>query len=316
MDTRSEPAIESASFQDFTEYCATIEHADMRMRLPQLQRERWKMRFATLARAVEIQAGSEGSGTIAEGATRGDGTNLFYLSAGQCLANGHRLVPGAILVLPPGAEFLLSGGGEQEWASVFLPHDVAGAIGLDPDARSARVLGASGTGRCVASLVDRILTSATRAPAVLSERASLASLTDDLVTVCASLRDEERRAEAPRRGRRAQVDLRSILPALERIGEGTDHAVTVQDLLDTTGLPERTLRAAFQRFVGVSPRRYLQIERLHRARGMLSDQERTPGTVTEVASTLGLWDFGRFAGRYRDLFGESPSQTLRRTQQT
>ena len=314
MVSGTAPAIQSARFQDFTEYCATIEHADMRMTLPQLQCERWRMRFATLARAVEIQAGSEGSGTIAEGATRDDGTNLFYLNAGHCLANGHLLVPGAIFVLPPGAEFLLSAEGGQEWASVFLPHDVARSIGLDLDARSARVLELGATGRHVASLVERIVTSATRAPAVLSERASLVSLTEDLVTTCASLREEERVAALPRRGRRAQVDLGTFRLALDRIADASDLAVTLQDLVEATGLPERTLRATFQKFVGVSPRRYLQIQRLHRARGMLSDRDRTPKTVTEVATTLGLWDFGRFAGRYRDLFGESPSHTLRRTQ--
>jgi AraC family ethanolamine operon transcriptional activator len=40
-----------------------------------------------------------------------------------------------------------------------------------------------------------------------------------------------------------------------------------------------------------------------------SDPEET--TVTQVAFGLGFWDLGRFAGAYRRLFGERPSETLR-----
>ena len=35
-------------------------------------------------------------------------------------------------------------------------------------------------------------------------------------------------------------------------------------------------------------------------------------TVTDVLSRSGIWDFGRFAARYRRQFGESPSETVRR----
>jgi AraC family ethanolamine operon transcriptional activator len=34
--------------------------------------------------------------------------------------------------------------------------------------------------------------------------------------------------------------------------------------------------------------------------------------VTSIASSLGFTELGRFAVRYRNLFGETPSQTLQR----
>jgi transcriptional regulator GlxA family with amidase domain len=35
-------------------------------------------------------------------------------------------------------------------------------------------------------------------------------------------------------------------------------------------------------------------------------------TVSQIASRWGFFEFGRFAGQYRKIYGETPSQTLRR----
>ena len=75
---------------------------------------------------------------------------------------------------------------------------------------------------------------------------------------------------------------------------------------------KRSLRDGFSKFLGVSPKDYIQLRRLHHARKALSAHQIGEVTVAEVAADQGMWDPGRFAHRYRKTFGELPSETLRR----
>ncbi|MFN7805471.1 MAG: AraC family transcriptional regulator, partial [Planctomycetaceae bacterium] len=60
------------------------------------------------------------------------------------------------------------------------------------------------------------------------------------------------------------------------------------------------------------PARYLKLRQLRLARRWLRDRRHPSQTVTELLSGLGIWQFGRFAGEYRAIYGELPSQTFRR----
>ena len=91
-----------------------------------------------------------------------------------------------------------------------------------------------------------------------------------------------------------------------------DQSLSISDLARQDGVPERTLRTAFQRCYGLSPVEYLRIHRLHQARRLLRGSCQDETTVTQIAFGLGFWDLGRFAGAYRQLFGERPSETLRK----
>ncbi|MEV6647041.1 helix-turn-helix domain-containing protein [Amycolatopsis sp. NPDC051371] len=74
----------------------------------------------------------------------------------------------------------------------------------------------------------------------------------------------------------------------------------------------RALERGFKRHLDMTPNGYLRDVRLRRAREDLEISAPDVVTVAEVARRHGLFHFGRFAGSYRDQFGEAPSDTLRR----
>jgi AraC-like DNA-binding protein len=97
------------------------------------------------------------------------------------------------------------------------------------------------------------------------------------------------------------------------VEERPDQAIFIPELCTAVGASERTLRTCCQEQLGVSPKRYLMLRRMHLVRRGLRESAPTATTVTEVATRYGFWQFGRFAGEYRSLFGELPSTTLGRT---
>ena len=61
----------------------------------------------------------------------------------------------------------------------------------------------------------------------------------------------------------------------------------------------------------MSPKRFVIHDRLNEVRRALSDPRAAHATVTDIATEHGFFELGRFAGRYKAVFGETPSQTLR-----
>jgi AraC-like DNA-binding protein len=90
-----------------------------------------------------------------------------------------------------------------------------------------------------------------------------------------------------------------------------DDPVYLPDICAKIGVAGRTLRLCCQEHLGMSPKQYLLVRRLHLARRAL--RQGTPATtVTDTAMRFGFWELGRFAVRYKSLFGEAPSTTLKR----
>ncbi len=104
-----------------------------------------------------------------------------------------------------------------------------------------------------------------------------------------------------------------IMRRLEELLEAnSDRTLYLTELCRAVGVSERTLRACCPEHLGMSPTRYLWLRRMHLARRGLRTADPAAASVTEIATSYGFWELGRFSVAYRWLFGESPSAALRR----
>jgi len=94
--------------------------------------------------------------------------------------------------------------------------------------------------------------------------------------------------------------------------EHFDEPIQMAQLCDVTGVSERSLRNACHAVHGTSPKRYLMRCRMEAVRTALSEARPGEATVTRIATDHGFFELGRFAASYTSLFGELPSDTLRR----
>lgn len=122
-------------------------------------------------------------------------------------------------------------------------------------------------------------------------------------------------AEKPHMKGLAVLDRRNRLvkKAEEYVIARLDQSIHMETLCREVGASPRALEYAFHAVYGMGAMRYLRTIRLNEARRALSQPcESAPATVTSIAMDWGFWHLGEFAAAYRRLFGEAPSETLRK----
>jgi AraC family transcriptional regulator, ethanolamine operon transcriptional activator len=94
-----------------------------------------------------------------------------------------------------------------------------------------------------------------------------------------------------------------------------DTPFTVLDICRTVGTSRRKLQYCFEDILGTHPAYYLRVLRLNAVRRELRRQAPGTGSVGDTAFRWGFWHLSRFSTHYRELFGELPSETLKRAPQ-
>ena len=89
-----------------------------------------------------------------------------------------------------------------------------------------------------------------------------------------------------------------------------DQSLTLAELAGASGASERRVRYAFYDCYKMSPIAHLRLAALDAVRAQLLQGPAMADAVTRAASDFGFWHLGRFAGQYKVLFGELPSETI------
>jgi AraC-like DNA-binding protein len=104
---------------------------------------------------------------------------------------------------------------------------------------------------------------------------------------------------------------RHVKRAEEYISNYYKKEITSDDLVRVSGVSARSLYQGFQKFRGISPMKLLKATRLDEVNKALTAAD-SGDCVTRIATDCGFSQLGRFAVEYRQRFGESPSETLKR----
>jgi AraC-like DNA-binding protein len=115
----------------------------------------------------------------------------------------------------------------------------------------------------------------------------------------------------PRENSLAQGQHAIVMRRFRRVVEdNTEHPLYIPEICNSIGVSSRTLQTCCHEHLGMGPKHYLLLRRMHLARRALRQASPDAASVTETATRYGFWQLGRFAVEYHSLFGESPSATL------
>lgn len=104
----------------------------------------------------------------------------------------------------------------------------------------------------------------------------------------------------------------SIARAIDLLEAQPEAGWTTVRLAREVHLSVRALQAGFRRDLDLPPMAYLRRVRLRRVREILVLGTPETTTVRLAATSFGLLHLGRFAAAYRETYGETPVETLRR----
>jgi AraC-like DNA-binding protein len=167
----------------------------------------------------------------------------------------------------------------------------------------------AGLGASFYGMIQHLVTELANNDAVVKSRLVCSQLEQTLLTLILfgadhSYREALQATDKP-------VCPKHVVKAYHYMVANARESITIADLTELTGVSGRALYEGFKRFKGASPKACLRAIRMQAARKELLEGGDSDD-VTMVAQRWGFTHLGRFASNYQKIFGEKPSQTLRR----
>ncbi|HJQ56218.1 MAG TPA: AraC family transcriptional regulator [Vineibacter sp.] len=186
--------------------------------------------------------------------------------------------------------------------SVMLGEAIVGKVRFEPALDLAR-----GAGRSLLRMVTLAVEDLDHSDALLQNPLAAAQFEQLLLT---GLLCGQQHSFSDMLMRHAAISPRSVKRAVDYVHAHLHEPIAVEQLVAAAGVPGRTLYLHFRQATGLTPLAYVRKARYERVRRELVNG--SGDSLTVIAARWGFDHMGRFAQGYRALFGERPSETLRR----
>lgn len=230
--------------------------------------------------------------------------------------NGQHLNENSIQVYAEGTEMLYRAGASTDWAALTVTRETLQTAALHHLGFELELPAVGMRNYTVPSgLVDRLM------ERILQNSRPLPSLSDDskqpenrILRLCVEALGSQEPQQAKeiedRSKYRIEVFRRADFAIRGLVDDGSNYSSSL--ICNALGVSERNLQLHFQEALGISPKKWFRQIALNRIRSSLIRKKARPGIVAEEAMKYSFEHLGRFSKDYRNLFGESPSQTARR----
>jgi AraC-like DNA-binding protein len=301
------------TFTDFDEFRATNAQLDGQWLINGGRDWRWTTESLAVGDCQMLRCFSQ-TGLIIEG-VESQRAYHFYVpfKRGVWRNNGLVFNEDEILIMEPGAEQCETSKTPDGWHGFIVPKHL---VAIKPETRGerARTSYTVKTERqrtdAVRGLFQRFIAAAAKnpdlesSPAARMVEAELRSLLEPVLGC------DEAPNVVPGRRPASRIEIAQRSKAV--LEKCANEPIHVSQLASLVGVSSRTLQTAFNEYYQIGPRQYLRLRQLHQVRHDLLCADPDETTVTEIMIRRGVWELGRFSGRYKLQFGELPRETLRR----
>ncbi|MBT8438841.1 MAG: helix-turn-helix domain-containing protein [Gammaproteobacteria bacterium] len=104
----------------------------------------------------------------------------------------------------------------------------------------------------------------------------------------------------------------AIKKSQEYLREFDNESISISALYQFADVSLRTLECAFKEYYGVTPKNYLTAMRFNSVRKELRKNHSQSTSIADIANQWDFWHMGQFAADYKRLFGELPSETVKK----
>jgi AraC family transcriptional regulator, ethanolamine operon transcriptional activator len=300
---------------NFGRYADAVQGAAVSYLKSETSGSRWDVRQVFLDRTI-LQFGVDGGAGVVHGVTD---PNLFSVIMqvtefdDRVWLDGVACPSCALITLPPETHFTFIRTGPEKWLSWSMRKDESLAQRLQPAARSLHPLK---TEKHMVML-PRAASSAFRSIAqdVFGKEIECTPGAEEAMFHHVERAWEKNDGTIALPGESTRSSEQIVFRALRYVQSRGDENVEISDLARVTNVNYRTLLRAFERYLKISPKRYLKLRQINAVYHAI--RRNVDGhALADILAANGVSEFGRFAGEYRVVFNELPSATYQRQMST